>query len=134
MLSKPLKRVRHGVTRSVRLTESDRLQSPVAFGIWRWEISLPPRVTTELGVDSFEFGGSVIRRILKLSERTGFTNNGIVQSIIICIGGAFLAYFVRLMFGIGFGSPGMNAIASSVGALIIVPTHWRGTVRNRRKR
>ncbi|SMC51515.1 hypothetical protein [Primorskyibacter flagellatus] len=60
-----------------------------------------------------------------LSERTGFTRNGIVQSIIICIGGAFLAYFVRLMFGIGFGSPGLNALASSIGALIIVPTHWR---------
>lgn len=59
------------------------------------------------------------------SERTGFTRNGILQSIIICIGGAFLAYFVRLMFGIGFGSPGLNAIASSIGALIIVPTHWR---------
>ena len=41
------------------------------------------------------------------------------------IGGAFLAYFVRLMFGIGSGSPGLNAIASSIGALIIVPTHWR---------
>lgn len=61
-----------------------------------------------------------------LSEKSGFTHNGILQSIIICIGGAFLAYFVRLMFGIGFGSPGLNAIASSVGALIIVPTHWRG--------
>ncbi|MFZ5964092.1 hypothetical protein ACOXXX_14165 [Thalassococcus sp. BH17M4-6] len=60
-----------------------------------------------------------------LSERTGFTRNGVLQSIIICIGGAFLAYFVRLMFGIGFGSPGLNAIASSIGALIIVPTHWR---------
>ncbi len=60
-----------------------------------------------------------------VSEKSGFTRNGILQSIIICIGGAFLAYFVRLMFGIGFGSPGMNAIASSVGALIIVPTHWR---------
>ncbi|MDU8912745.1 hypothetical protein [Aestuariicoccus sp. MJ-SS9] len=60
-----------------------------------------------------------------VSERTGFTRNGILQSIIICIGGAFLAYFVRLMFGIGFGSPGLNAIASSIGALIIVPTHWR---------
>lgn len=59
------------------------------------------------------------------SEKTGFTRNGIVQSIIICIGGAFLFYFVRLMFGIGFGSPGVNAIASSIGALIIVPTHWR---------
>ncbi|MCT4554423.1 MAG: hypothetical protein N4A53_07025 [Pelagimonas sp.] len=59
------------------------------------------------------------------SERSGFTRNGVLQSIIICIGGAFLAYFIRLMFGIGFGSPGVNAIASSVGALIIVPTHWR---------
>ncbi|MFD0859134.1 hypothetical protein [Roseovarius aquimarinus] len=61
-----------------------------------------------------------------LSEKSGFTRNGILQSIIICIGGAFLAYFLRLMFGIGFGSPGLNAIASSIGALVIVPTHWRG--------
>lgn len=60
-----------------------------------------------------------------LSERSNFTHNGILQSIIICIGGAFLFYFVRLMFGIGFGSAGINAIASSIGALIIVPTHWR---------
>lgn len=60
-----------------------------------------------------------------MSEKTGFTRNGILQSIIICVGGAFLFYFVRLMFGIGFGSPGLNAIASSIGALIIVPTHWR---------
>ncbi len=59
------------------------------------------------------------------SEKTGFTHNGIIPSIIICIGGAFLFYFVRLMFGIGFGSPGLNAILSSIGALIIVPTHWR---------
>ncbi len=60
-----------------------------------------------------------------ISERSGFTRNGILASIIICIGGAFLFYFVRLMFGFGFASPGMNAIAASVGALIIVPTHWR---------
>jgi uncharacterized membrane protein YeaQ/YmgE (transglycosylase-associated protein family) len=59
------------------------------------------------------------------SERTGFTRNGILQSMIICIGGAFLAYFVRIMFGIGFGSPGVNAIVSSIGALVIVPFHWR---------
>jgi uncharacterized membrane protein YeaQ/YmgE (transglycosylase-associated protein family) len=60
-----------------------------------------------------------------LSEKSSFTHNGILQSIIICIGGAFLFYFVRLMFGFGFSSPGLNAIASSIGALIIVPTHWR---------
>jgi uncharacterized membrane protein YeaQ/YmgE (transglycosylase-associated protein family) len=59
------------------------------------------------------------------AEKTGFTRNGYLQSIIICIGGAFLMYFVTLMFGFGFRSPGMNAIAASVGALIIVPFHWR---------
>ncbi|MEM1352710.1 MAG: hypothetical protein AAGF27_10205 [Pseudomonadota bacterium] len=60
-----------------------------------------------------------------LSERSGFTQNGILQSIIICVGGAFVMYFVTLMFGIGFRSPGINAIVASLGALIIVPTHWR---------
>lgn len=59
------------------------------------------------------------------AERTSFTHNGYLQSIIICIGGAFLMYFVTLMFGIGFRSSGLNAIAASVGALIIVPFHWR---------
>ncbi|MFT7596193.1 MAG: putative membrane protein YeaQ/YmgE (transglycosylase-associated protein family) [Paracoccaceae bacterium] len=60
-----------------------------------------------------------------LAEKTGFTQNGYLQSIIICVGGAFLFYFVRVMFGFGFGSAGMNAIVSSIGALIIVPFHWR---------
>ncbi|MDC0136448.1 hypothetical protein OAI26_07345 [Sulfitobacter sp.] len=59
-----------------------------------------------------------------LAEKTEFTHNGILQSIIICIGGAFVFYFVRLMFGFGFSSPGLNAIVSSIGALIIVPFHW----------
>ena len=59
------------------------------------------------------------------SERTGFTQNGYLPSIIICVGGAFLFYFVRIMFGIGFAAPGINAILSSIGALVIVPFHWR---------
>lgn len=59
------------------------------------------------------------------SEKTGFTRNGYLQSIIICVGGAFLFYFVRIMFGFSIGSPGFDAILSSVGALILVPTHWR---------
>lgn len=72
------------------------------------------------------FGTVVIAGIVGYGvERTGFTHNGYVQSIIICIGGAFLFYFIRLMFGIGFSSPGLNAIAASFGALIIVPFHWR---------
>ncbi|WP_298937105.1 hypothetical protein [uncultured Ruegeria sp.] len=60
-----------------------------------------------------------------VSEKTGFTHNGYLQSIIICVGGAFLFYFVRIMFGISFGPPGLDAVLSSIGALIIVPTHWR---------
>ncbi len=73
------------------------------------------------------FGTVVIAGIVGYaSERTGWTRNGVVPSIIICVGGAFLFFFVRKMFGIGFSSSGMNALASSVGALIIVPFHWRG--------
>lgn len=72
------------------------------------------------------FGTVVIAGIVGYAcERSGFTHNGVIPSIIICVGGAFLAYFGRIMFGIGFGSPGLNAIVSSIGALIIVPTHWK---------
>ncbi len=60
-----------------------------------------------------------------VSERSGFTHNGVLQNIIICVGGAFVFYFVSIMFGLGFARPGWNAILASVGALIIVPTHWR---------
>ncbi|MEM9797869.1 MAG: hypothetical protein AAF919_15355 [Pseudomonadota bacterium] len=60
-----------------------------------------------------------------VSEKSNFTHNGILPSIIICVGGAFVFYFVTIMFRIGFGSPGLNAILASIGALVIVPTHWR---------
>ena len=60
-----------------------------------------------------------------VSERSGFTRNGIIPSIVICLGGAMLFFFLRVMFGISFGSHGLNAIVSSVGALVIVPTHYR---------
>lgn len=72
------------------------------------------------------FGTIVIAGIIGYaSEKTCWTRNGILQSIIICVGGAFVFYFIRIMFGIGFASPGVNAIVSSIGALIIVPFHWR---------
>ena len=71
-------------------------------------------------------GSGVIAGIVGYaSERSGFTSNGYIPSIIICVGGAFLFYFVRIMFGFHFGSPGLDAIISSIGALIIVPTHYR---------
>jgi len=72
------------------------------------------------------FGSMVIAAIIGyVSEKSGFTRNGIITSIIICLGGAFLFFFITVMFRVGFGSPGLNAIIASVGALVIVPTHWR---------
>ena len=72
------------------------------------------------------FGTVVIAGIIGYAaEKTGWTHNGYLQSIIICVGGVFLFFFVRIMFGFGFSSPGMNAIVSSIGALVIVPFHWR---------
>jgi uncharacterized membrane protein YeaQ/YmgE (transglycosylase-associated protein family) len=72
------------------------------------------------------FGTVVIAGIVGyVSEKSGFTHNGIVPSIIICLGGAFLFYFVSIMFRITTGSPGLDAILAAIGALIIVPTHWR---------
>jgi uncharacterized membrane protein YeaQ/YmgE (transglycosylase-associated protein family) len=59
------------------------------------------------------------------SEKSGFTRNGYVPSIIICIGGAFLFYFVAIMFGLRLFSPGVDAILASIGSLLIVPTHYR---------
>ncbi|MEM6595499.1 MAG: hypothetical protein AAF672_11990 [Pseudomonadota bacterium] len=59
------------------------------------------------------------------SEKTGFTHNGYIPSIIIAVGGAVLFFMVRVMFGISFGPPGVDAIVSAVGALILVPTHYR---------
>ncbi|WP_073248530.1 hypothetical protein [Shimia gijangensis] len=71
------------------------------------------------------FGTVVIAGIIGYaSERTQFTRNGYVPSIIICVGGAFLFFMISRMFNISFGSPGLNAILSSIGALIIVPTHF----------
>lgn len=60
-----------------------------------------------------------------IAEKSGFVNNGFLPSIIIAVGGAFLFYFVTIMFHISFGSPGLNALIASIGALIIVPTRWR---------
>ena len=72
------------------------------------------------------FGTVVLAGIVGyISEKSGFTHNGILPSIIICVGGAFVFYFVSIMFKITSGSPGLDAILASIGALIIVPTHWR---------
>ncbi|PRX36998.1 hypothetical protein SAMN05216257_10113 [Meinhardsimonia xiamenensis] len=80
------------------------------------------------------FGTIVIAAVVGyVSERTEFTRNGILPSMIICIGGAVLFYFARVMFGLSFGPPGVDALVSSIGALVIVPTHWRKGKQRSRK-
>lgn len=75
----------------------------------------------------FAFFGSMFIAVIigYLAEKSGFTRNGYLPSMIICLGGVVAFFMVRIMFGISFGSPGVNAIISSIGALIIVPWHWR---------
>lgn len=72
------------------------------------------------------FGSMAIGALVGyLSEKWHFTRNGILPSIIICLGGVFLFFMLRTMFHISFGSPGLDAIIGSAGALIIVPTAAR---------
>ncbi|MHA1128466.1 MAG: hypothetical protein ACTSRN_05890 [Alphaproteobacteria bacterium] len=78
-----------------------------------------------MGFFSF-FGSLMIGGVIGyVSEKWGLTNNGYLQSIIICLGGVVLFFMIRTMFGFGFGSPGLDAIVSSAGALVIVPTARR---------
>ncbi len=72
------------------------------------------------------FGSLIIGGIVGyLSEKWKLTHNGILPSIIICLGGVILLYMVRIMFNLSFGSPGLDAIVGAAGALIIVPTARR---------
>ena len=82
----------------------------------------------------FAFWGSLIIGgiVAYLAEKWDFTHHGVVQAIIIAIGGVFLLFMARVMFGISFGSPGVNAIVGALGALILIPSEAIG--RRRRKR
>ncbi|MEM9584496.1 MAG: hypothetical protein AAGA08_15410 [Pseudomonadota bacterium] len=72
------------------------------------------------------FGAMMIAGIVGYaSEKTGFTHNGYLQSIIIAVGGAVCFFMVRIMFGVSFGPPGVDAIVSAIGALVLIPTHYR---------
>ncbi len=72
------------------------------------------------------FGSLIIGGIVGYaSEKWRITRNGYLASIIICLGGVVLFFMVRIMFGFSFGSAGLDALAGSAGALVIVPTAGR---------
>lgn len=82
----------------------------------------------------FSFWGSLVIGgiVAYLSEKWGFTHHGVVQAIIIAIGGVILLFMARVMFGISFGTPGVNAIIGALGALILIPSE--AIARKRRNR
>ncbi|PRY93409.1 hypothetical protein BCF33_2277 [Hasllibacter halocynthiae] len=81
------------------------------------------------------FGSVVIAGIVGyLAEKWGWTHNGILPSIVIAVGGVFLLYFVRIMFGLRIGSPGVDAIIGAVGALALIPTEASYRRKQRKRR
>jgi hypothetical protein len=80
----------------------------------------------------FSFFGSLILAgiVAILFERWGWSHNGIVGSILITFGAVLVLFFLRALFGLHFGAPGVDAIIGSAAALILVPTE----IAYRRKR
>jgi len=72
----------------------------------------------------FAFWGSLVIGgiVAYLSEKNGFTHHGVIQAIIIAIGGVVLLFMARVMFNLSLGSHGLNAIAGAAGALILIPS------------
>lgn len=82
----------------------------------------------------FSFWGSLVIGgiVAYLAEKWDLTHHGVVQAIIIAIGGVILLFMARVMFGISFGTPGVNAIIGALGALILIPSEV--VARRRRKK
>ena len=72
----------------------------------------------------FSFWGSLVLGGIAayLSEKWGFTHHGLVQAIIIAIGGVVLVFMARVMFHLSVGAPGWDALIGAVGALILIPS------------
>jgi hypothetical protein len=80
------------------------------------------------------FGSLMIGGIVGyLSEKWDLTHNGVLASIIIALGGVILLFMIRVMFGLSFGAPGIDAIVGAAGALVLVPTEAAHRRKNRRK-
>jgi hypothetical protein len=84
----------------------------------------------------FSFFGSLMLAgiVAIVFERQGWTHNGIVPSVLIAFGAVLILYFLRALFGIGIGSPGVTALVGSAAALILIPTEYANRRRERRRR
>ncbi len=81
------------------------------------------------------FGSLMIAGIVAyLFERWGWTHNGVLPSILIAFGAVLVLFFLRALFGLSFGSPGVDAIIGSAAALILIPTEYANRRRQRNNR
>jgi hypothetical protein len=81
------------------------------------------------------FGSLMIAGVVAfLFEKWGWTHNGILPSVFIAWGAVLVLFFVRSLFGLSFGSPGIDAIIGSAAALILIPTEYATHRRKRDRR
>jgi hypothetical protein len=83
------------------------------------------------------FGSLMIAGIVAfVFEKWGWTHNGILPSVLIAFGAVLALFFIRSLFGLTLGSPGIDAIVGSAAALILIPTEYanRRRTRNNRRR
>ena len=81
------------------------------------------------------FGSLMIAGIVAvLFEKWGWTHNGIVPSVLIAFGAVLALFFIRALFGLSLGSPGIYAIIGSAAALILIPTEYANRRRQKNRR
>ncbi|MEJ6391025.1 hypothetical protein [Gymnodinialimonas ulvae] len=79
------------------------------------------------------FGSLMIAGVVGfLFEKWGWTHNGILPSVFIAWGAVLVLFFIRSLFGLTLGSPGLDAVVGSAAALILIPTEY-ATHRRKRK-
>jgi len=67
-------------------------------------------------------------------RKWGWTHNGIVPSVLIAFGAVLALFFIRALFGLSLGSPGIDAIFGSAAALILIPTEYANRRRQKNRR
>jgi hypothetical protein len=85
----------------------------------------------------FTFFGSIFIAVVVaiLFERWGITRNGYPMSILIALGAVVVLFFLRSLFHLRIGSPGLDAIIGASAALILIPVGAaRGRSRRNRRR
>jgi peptidoglycan/LPS O-acetylase OafA/YrhL len=83
----------------------------------------------------FSFWGSLVIGgiVAYLAEKWDFTHHGVLQAIIIALGGVILLFMAKVMFGLSFGRPGIDAIIGALGALILIPSEAMARKRRNRR-